>query len=141
MDIDKFEKMVKDDFLINRENLNLKLYTIPNIHSKYLKYFYKISKNLINLETKLEKLYIETRSYYQNEYDEVIKLNHLDFYINADDKYSKLNNKVKRKRLELKIIEETLKRCGVISFFIKNIIDYENFLVGRQVFGKNYKIK
>lgn len=131
MDIIKFEEMVKNDFLVTRENLASKMYEIPNIHSKYLKFFYEISHTIINLETKKDKLYIEKRKHFLNDIDEEIKPAHIDFYIHGDGEYSALSNKIKKRKLELKIFEDVLKRCGTISFFIGNIITYEKFLVGQ----------
>lgn len=130
MNIDKFEKMIKEDFYITRENLASKIYKIPNIHSRYLKFFYQINSSLIDLETKRARLYLKKRKEILEEGDEEIKPSHVDFYIFGDDEYSSLLNKLKMKKLEFQIIEEALKRCGTISFFVKNIIDYESFLVG-----------
>lgn len=131
MDIIKFEKMVKDDFFVTRENLAEKIYKIPNLHSKYLKFFYKISNALIDLETVCAKLYIKKRKQILEESDEEIKPTHVDFYVNGDSEYSTLSNKIKKKKLELKIIDDALKRCGTISFFIKSIVEWERFLVGQ----------
>ena len=131
MDIIKFSKMIKEDFLINRETLNDKIYHIPNLHSKYLKYFYEISNKLIDLETERDTLYIKKRKYYLNKTDEIIKDTQVKFFIEGDEEYSALINKIRKKELKLKIVDDALKRCGTISFFVKNIIDYENFLVGK----------
>ena len=131
MDIKKFEKMVGEDFYITRENLASRIYQIPNHHNKYLRGFYKVSSELIDLETKKDNLYIKKRKYFLNEVDEEIKSTQVDFYIKGDPEYAALLNKVNKKKLEVKIVEEVLKRCGTISFFIKSIIDYENFLVGQ----------
>lgn len=131
MDIQKFEAMIKDDFFVTRENLASKIYTIPNLHSKYLKNFYKISYILIDLETKKDKLYLKKRKQILEESNEEIKPNHLDFYINGNSEYSELSNKIKKRKLELRVIEDALKRCGTISFFIKDIVEWEKFLVGQ----------
>ena len=129
-DIIKIEKMIAEDFNISRQNLNMKVYSLPNLHSKYLKFFYQISKDLINLESKKDMIYIKKRNYFLTDCDEIIKPTHVDFYINGDETYAKLKNKVAKKKLELKVVEEALKRCSTVSFFVKNIIDAENFLVG-----------
>ena len=129
-DITKIEKMISDDFNVTRENLQSKVYSLPNLHSKYLKFFYKISEILIKLESKKDMLYIKKRNYFLNDHPEAIKPTHVDFYINGDDEFASLKMKYAKRKLELKVIEEALKRCSTISFFCKNIIEYENFLVG-----------
>lgn len=130
-DIKKIEKMIKKDFHITRENLKSKIYTIPNIHSKYLRNFFYISKIVIDLETEKDLLYIKKRNYYLNDYPEIIRPTQVDFYIRGDKEYAELSNKLATRKLELKIIEDALNRCATISYFVKNIIDYENFLVGQ----------
>lgn len=130
MNIEKFEKIIKDDFYITRENISSKIYRIPNLHSKYLKYFYELSNILIDLETKRAKLYLKKRKDLLENSDEEIKISQIDFYLHGDEEYSTLLNILKKKKLSLQIVEEALKRCGTISFFVKNIIDWERFLVG-----------
>ena len=129
-DILKIEKMIANDFHVTRENLQSKVYSLPNLHSKYLKFFYKLSEILIKLESKKDLMYIKKRNYFLNEHPEVIKPTHVDFYINGDEVFAALKLKCAKRKLELKVIEEALKRCSTISFFCKNIIEYENFLVG-----------
>ena len=131
MDIGKFEHMVQEDFLITRENLASKIYKIPNIHAKYLRMFYEISNILIELETKRAKLYIKKRKQILEESDEEIKTTQIDYYVHGDSEYSDLLNKIKKRKLDCKVVDEALKRCGTISFFVGNIIKYENFSVGQ----------
>ena len=130
MDFDEFIQMVEDDFNLEMHNLETKLLKIPNLHSKYLKFFYKEKGKLIELERELRELYRKKWYFYKDEYEYKLELKHIEWHIESDEEYSPLLFKFNKQKQRVDFFESLVKKSNTLSFDIKNLIEYKKFLSG-----------
>lgn len=130
MDFNELTEMVKSDFELNEQHLQTKIREIPNLHNKYLRYFFKEKTKLITLENSLNLLFREKWYYYMNDFDYKVEKKHLTWHVESDPDYSKLLVQFNKQKHLVDFFEQTLKKCNTLSFDIKNLIDYKKFMVG-----------
>ena len=128
--IDKYVDEAEDDFNLDKADLEEKLRNIPNLHSKWLRYFMKQSKVLLQKERDLRDLERTKRKYYLYDYDYEVKPTQVQFYIDSDEAYSKKLYQVNLQRHLVDLIERTLKKTTQLSFDLKNLIDFKKMKEG-----------
>ena len=128
--IDKYVDEAEDDFNLDKADLEEKLRNIPNLHSKWLRYFMKQSKVLLQKERDLRDLERTKRKYYLYDYDYEVKPTQVQFYIDSDEAYSKKLYQVNLQRHLVDLIERTLKKTTQLSFDLKNLIDFKRMKEG-----------
>lgn len=126
----EFELEVEEDFKLRKDQLDTKLREIPNLHSKYLRHYYREKKKLVELEVDLKSLYLQKWKYYKNDYDFVVDNKHINFYIDGDKEYNTKLLELGRQKNLVEYFSNLLKKCNSLSFDIRNMIEYIKFING-----------
>ena len=124
-------EMIEGDLRLDRSNLENKMFELPSLYSKYLKFFTKESIKYNKQDKIVSAKYRELYDYYKFDYK--VKLDSeklVDYHIISDSKYSDLNSSLKQQKIIVNTLELTLKRLSAMSFDIKNIISYQQYLNG-----------
>lgn len=131
MNLDDLFKEVEEDLTINFDNLQDKLYKVPNYHSKYLKMYFDQKKILNKCNEELNKLYKKKYYYYTEQYEyKLDTVKEINFHVFSDEEYSKANLKTENQKLLVDCIERTLKRVQFMSKDVSNIMDYMKYVQG-----------
>lgn len=133
MKIAKLEKYISeesDDLLIENDKLNSKMMSLPQIHSKWLKYFYRESMLLLKYEEEEKKIFRKKFEFYLTQYDVEIKSNQVKWYVESDDEYIRISRKVNIQNKVVSYLEDVVKKVNNLNFLIKNIIDWKKFISG-----------
>jgi hypothetical protein len=129
--IEEIIKEVEEDLTITMDNLDKKLYQIPKLHSKYLKYFYEYSKVLITLEKDLKKCYREKYYYYTFEHNKKLEnAKEVEFHIISDDDYAPILERRNKAKAIVDVLDRAVNKVDKLSFDVKNIIDYLKYSAG-----------
>jgi hypothetical protein len=124
-------KAVEVDFDISYKNLNEKLYTIPQLHSKYLNLLLKEKTRLYSLKQNMDKLYKKKYYFYRFEYDHTLDSHkEIQFHVEADDEFSTLVKNVNAKKALVEYLESVVKKAHNIGFDIKNILQHLQYMQG-----------
>jgi hypothetical protein len=118
-------KMIDDDLDITPENLEGKLYTIPALHSKYLRYFFDFKNKANKRRRELNALYKEKWIFYK-EGEDLLDKKELQFHILADEEYAKMHYETQVLDDLVDVLDRTVKRVNGLSFDVKNLIEYLN---------------
>ncbi len=131
MTIKELMEEVDKDFDIKYTNLDKKLYTIPQLHSKYLNFLLKEKTKYYKIKQELDKLYKKKYYHYRHNHSYVLE-NHreISFHIEADDEFSELLKKVNNKKALVEYLESVVKKAHNISFDIKNILQHLTYMQG-----------
>jgi hypothetical protein len=131
MNIDTFLKEMEEDFRLTPENIQDKMYTVPNLHSKYLKIFFREKARYNKMDKELNKLYREKYYFYTTKYDKLLEnQKEIQFHILSDEEYAELNQKVENQKVLVDCVDRTLKKVSQLTFDIKGIIEYTKYLQG-----------
>jgi len=130
MDKNELLNGIEEDLTINQSNIETKMYTIPGLHAKYLRYFFD-SKLKYNKKNKELSILYKTMYYdIQDKSNEILNQKEIIFNLLADPQYSKLNLEVQTLADLVDILDRTIKKVNTISFDIKNIISFRAYLDG-----------
>lgn len=127
----ELEAEVEEDFSLRQDKLETKLLQIPNLHSKYLRYYFNEKKKLLQLESELKVLYRKKWYYYLKDWDYTIEEKHIPWHIESDTEYSKKLLDVSRQKNIVDYFLHTIKKCNALSFDVKNVIEWNKFINGR----------
>jgi Recombination, repair and ssDNA binding protein UvsY len=134
MNFDDIKLMWEKDSKIDDTELDTESLKIPQLHSKYLNLYsdYILIKEKTESEQKL--IIRQLWEYYSGKTDEPfdIKLLKQDIpmYIEADEKYQKITNKLKYYTVITNFLKEVLSNINARSYTIKNTIEWRKFLNG-----------
>jgi hypothetical protein len=141
MDLDKIQEMWQKDAVIDPDNLHDESLKIPQLHSKY----YTIYNTTSLLRERARDLYnrvrLERYNYYTGKasaevYAEepfpykVREKDAIQRHLEADEKLTKLDLKIRYYDTMLKFIEEVIKNISNRTFQIKNAIEWHKFQSG-----------
>ena len=141
MDLDKIQEMWQKDAVIDPDNLHDESLKIPQLHSKY----YTIYNTTSLLRERARDLYnrvrLERYNYYTGKasaevYAEepfpykVREKDAIQRHLEADDKLTELDLKIRYYDTMLKFIEEVIKNISNRTFQIKNAIEWHKFQSG-----------
>lgn len=129
--IENYLKEAEEDFNLDKADLEAKLRTIPNLHSKWLRHFYKQSHKLMKKENELAVIWRDKLNYYLFNYEYEVKHTQVKFYIDSDEDYSKIFYQVECQRKIVEMIESILKKTTQLSFDISNLIKFKELKAGR----------
>jgi len=129
-EISFYQEIENEDTQLNEENFQSKLMTIPNLHSKWLKFCYGEINVMLKMEYSLKKLYRQKYKYYLTEYEVEIKPNHINFFIESDKEYSKYLYKTNVQKKKVEYLEKVVKKINSLSFDIQNIVKWQMFKMG-----------
>ena len=141
MDLDKIQEMWQKDAVIDPDNLHDESLKIPQLHSKY----YTIYNTTSLLRERARDLYnrvrLERYNYYTGKASAEVyaeepfpyKVREKDAimrHLEADEKLTKLDLKIRYYDTMLKFIEEVIKNISNRTFQIKNAIEWHKFQSG-----------
>ncbi len=119
-----------DDLLLTPINLKDKLYEIPKLYNKWQRIYFQ-QKKILNLRiAELDELY--KRKYYEFKDGERLldNMKEINFNVVSDPEYNKKRIETENLRDVVKVLEQSVDRIGKMSFDIKNIIGWNQFLSG-----------
>jgi hypothetical protein len=134
----------KIDSQITLETITDYSLSIPNLHSKYLDKLKRSKSTLRQCEIEFDKYKFELRRYFRCEmnnkedlermerkpWPSQIAYNQLEDYLNGDDEYCTLKNKIGRLREEKESLEEIVLHINRLSYNLSNIIKWESVKLG-----------
>tara|TARA_B100000003_G_C10916698_1_gene365545 strand:- start:794 stop:1222 length:429 start_codon:yes stop_codon:yes gene_type:complete len=141
MDLDKIQEMWQKDSVIDPDNLHDESLKIPQLHSKY----YTVYNTIMLLRERAQESYnrvkLERYNYYTGKataevYAEepfpykVREKDAIQRYLDADQKLSAVDMKIKYYNVTLKFLEEIIKNVSNRTFQIKNAIEWQKFQAG-----------
>ena len=141
MDLDKIQSMWAEDAKIDPDNLHDESLKIPQLHSKY----YTIYNTITLLREKARESYnrirLERHNYYTGKapaetYVEepfpykVREKDAIQRHMDADEKMSTINMKIKYYDVILKFLEEIIRNVSNRTYQIKNAIEWQQFQSG-----------
>ena len=141
MNLDQIQDMWQRDSVIDPDNLHDESLKIPQLHSKY----YTIYNTITLLREKARETHsrvkLERYNYYTGKapaevYVEepfpykVREKDALQRHMDADEKLSKIEMKIRYYDIMLKFLEEVIKTISNRTFQIKNAIDFMRFTAG-----------
>ncbi len=141
MNLDEIQEMWQRDSVIDPDNLHDESLKIPQLHSKY----YTIYNTITILREKAKdthnRVKLERYNYYTGKapaevYVEepfpykVREKDALQRHMDADEKLSKIEMKIRYYDIMLKFLEEVIKMISNRNYSIKNAIDWHRFQAG-----------
>jgi|TARA_B100001109_G_C18829687_1_gene458858 hypothetical protein len=141
MDLDKIQSMWESDSTIDPDNLHDESLRIPQLHCKYYTIYNTITLLRERTRNSYNKVKLERYNYYTGKapaevYAEepfpykVREKDAIQRYIEADDKLTKLDLKIRYYDTTLKFLEEIIKTISNRTFQIKNAIEWHKFQSG-----------
>ena len=140
MDIDKIQKMWEKDSVIDDVMLDSATIKIPQLHSKYLTLhneytlLMKKGKQELNRTIHLRTLYYSGRGapemYEEAPFNYKLIKSEVQSWVAVDDFVNKIEMKVALYETTLNTLSEILKQIHQMSFNIKNIIAWRQFVNG-----------
>ena len=141
MNLEQIQEMWQKDAVIDPDNLHDESLKIPQLHSKY----YTIYNTITLLREKARNSYncikLERYNYYTGKapaevYVEdpfpykVREKDAIQRYLDADDKLTTIDLKIRYYDVMLKFLEEVIKTISSRTYQIKNAIDWHKFQAG-----------
>ena len=141
MNLDQIQEMWQKDSVIDPDNLHDESLKIPQLHSKY----YTIYNTITLLREKARESYnrirLERHNYYTGKapaetYVEdpfpykVREKDAIQRHMDADEKMSTINMKIKYYDVTLKFLEEIIRNVSNRTYQIKNAIEWQQFQSG-----------
>ena len=141
MDLDKIQSMWAEDAKIDPDNLHDESLKIPQLHSKYYTIYNTISLLREKARDTYNRIRLERYNYYTGKapaevYVEdpfpykVREKDAIQRHLEADDKLTELDLKIRYYDTMLKFIEEVIKNISNRTFQIKNAIEWHKFQSG-----------
>jgi len=129
--MERYLQEAEEDFNFSKADLEDKLRSIPNLHSKWLRHFYRQSHKLIIKEKELAVIWREKLNFYLFHYEYEIKHTQVKFYIDSDDEYSKIFYQVNCQRKIVDMLDGILKKTIQLSFDMNNLIKLKELKAGK----------
>jgi CRISPR/Cas system CSM-associated protein Csm2 small subunit len=129
--MERYLKESEADFNLDAADLEAKLRQIPNLHSKWLRYFYRESHRLLKKEKDLKICWRDKLNYYLYHYEYEVKHTQVKFYIESDEEYSKIYYQVTCLEKLVEMIESILKKTTQLSFDLNNLIKFKELKAGK----------
>ena len=141
MDLDKIQEMWEKDSQIDPDNLHNESLKIPQLHSKYYTIYNTITLLREKSRDSYKRVKLERYNYYTGKapaevYVEdpfpykVREKDAIQRYLDADDKLTTIDLKIRYYDVMLKFLEEVIKTISSRTYQIKNAIDWHKFQAG-----------
>ena len=141
IDLDKIQEMWQKDSVIDPDNLHDESLKIPQLHSKYYTLYNTITLLREKAKENFNKVKLDRYNYYTGKAPQEIYIEEpfpykvrekdvLQKYIEADERLSTINLKIKYYDTMLKFLEEIIKNISNRTFQIKNAIEWHRFQAG-----------
>ena len=141
MNLEQIQEMWQKDSVIDPDNLHDESLKIPQLHSKY----YTIYNTITLLREKARESYnrirLERHNYYTGKAPAETYVNEpfpykvrekdaIQRHMDADEKMSTINMKIKYYDVTLKFLEEIIRNVSNRTYQIKNAIEWQQFQSG-----------
>ena len=141
MDLDKIQEMWQKDSVIDPDNLHDESLKIPQLHSKYYTVYNTISLLREKARDNYKRIKLERYNFYTGKapaeaYVEepfpykVREKDAIQRYLDADEKLTNIDLKIRYYDVQLKFLEEVIKTIANRTFQIKNAIEWQKFQAG-----------
>ena len=141
MDLDKIQEMWQNDSVIDPDNLHDESLKIPQLHSKYYTVYNTISLLREKARDNYKRVKLERYNFYTGKapaeaYVEepfpykVREKDAIQRYLDADEKLTNIDLKIRYYDVQLKFLEEVIKTIANRTFQIKNAIEWQRFQSG-----------
>ena len=141
MDLDKIQEMWQNDSVIDPDNLHDESLKIPQLHSKYYTVYNTISLLREKARDNYKRVKLERYNFYTGKapaeaYVEepfpykVREKDAIQRYLDADEKLTNIDLKIRYYDVQLKFLEEVIKTIANRTFQIKNAIEWQKFQAG-----------
>ena len=141
MNLDKIQEMWQKDSVIDPDNLHDESLKIPQLHSKYYTVYNTISLLREKARTQYNKVKLERYNYYTGKADpevyekepfpyKVREKDAIQRYLEADEKLTTVDLKIRYYDATLKFLEEIIKIISNRTYQIKNAIEWHRFQSG-----------
>jgi tRNA U34 5-carboxymethylaminomethyl modifying enzyme MnmG/GidA len=141
MDLEKIQSMWEKDSIIDPDNLHEESLKISQLHSKYYTIYNTISLLKEKASDTYNKVRLERYNYYTGKASVEVYVEEpfpykvrdkeaLQRHMDADERISKIEMKIKYYDVMLKFLEEVIKMISNRNYSIKNAIDWHKFVSG-----------
>ena len=141
MNLDKIQEMWERDANIDPDNLHNESLKVPQLHSKYYTIYNTITLLREKSRDSYKRVKLERYNYYTGKapaeaYIEepfpykVREKDGIQRYLDADDKLTTIDLKIRDYDVMLKFLEEVIKTISSRTYQIKNAIDWHKFQAG-----------
>ena len=141
MNLEQIQEMWQKDSVMDPDNLQDESLKIPQLHSKYYILYNTITLLREKAKTSYSKVRLERYNYYSGKapaevYEQepfpykVRDKEALQRHMDADEKLSTVELKVRYYDTELKFLEEIIKNISNRTYQIKNAIEWQQFQAG-----------
>ena len=141
MNLDKIQEMWQKDSVIDPDNLHDESLKIPQLHSKYYTLYNTITLLREKARDSYNKIKLERHNYYTGKAEpevyekepfpyKVREKDAIQRYLDADEKLTTIDLKIRYYDTELKFLEEIIRIVSNRTFQIKNAIEWNKFQAG-----------
>ena len=141
MNLEKIQEMWQRDSVIDPDNLHDESLKIPQLHSKYYTLYNTITLLREKARTQHTKIKLERYNYYTGKAPEEVYIKEpfpykvrekdaIQRHLEADEKLTNIDLKIRYYDTELKFLEEIIKNVSNRTFQIKNAIEWNRFQAG-----------
>ena len=141
MNLEQIQEMWQKDSVIDPDNLHDESLKVPQLHSKYYTIYNTISLLREKSRDSYKRVKLERYNYYTGKapaevYVEdpfpykVREKDAIQRYLDADDKLTTIDLKIRYYDVMLKFLEEVIKTISSRTYQIKNAIDWHKFQAG-----------
>ena len=141
MNLEKIQEMWQKDSVIDPDNLHDESLKIPQLHSKYYTLYNTITLLREKARTQHTKIKLERYNYYTGKAPEEVYIKEpfpykvrekdaIQRHLEADEKLTNMDLKIRYYDTELKFLEEIIKNVSNRTFQIKNAIEWNRFQAG-----------
>ena len=141
MNLEKIQEMWQKDSVIDPDNLHDESLKIPQLHSKYYTLYNTITLLREKARTQHTKIKLERNNYYTGMAPEEVYIKEpfpykvrekdaIQRHLEADEKLTNIDLKIRYYDTELKFLEEIIKNVSNRTFQIKNAIEWNRFQAG-----------
>ena len=141
MDLDKIQEMWQKDSVIDPDNLHDESLKIPQLHCKYYTLYNTITLLREKAKTSYSKIKLERYNFYTGKAEpevyveepfpyKVREKDAIQRHLEADEKLTTLDLKIRYYDATLKFLEEIIKTVSNRTYQIKNAIEWHKFQTG-----------
>tara|TARA_B100001250_G_scaffold63945_1_gene50389 strand:- start:401 stop:832 length:432 start_codon:yes stop_codon:yes gene_type:complete len=141
MNLDKIQEMWERDAVIDPDNLHDESLRIPQLHCKYYTVYNTITLLREKARDQYNKIRLERYNYYTGKAEpevyveepfpyKVREKDAIQRYMEADERLTKVDLKIRYYDATLKFLEEIIKNISNRTFQIKNSIEWHKFQSG-----------
>ena len=141
MNLDKIQEMWERDAVIDPDNLHDESLKIPQLHAKYYTIYNTITLLREKTREQYSKVKLEGHNYYTGKAPAEVYIEEpvsfkvrekdaIQRYLDADEKMSQVDMKIRYYDVTLKFLEEIIRNISGRTYQIKNAIEWQRFQSG-----------